>query len=61
MATRKQQGWIVPGCGLPLQWPQMQARPFQPLLSWDNDTLLGSALDGSENPYDLPYPIHCHD
>lgn len=50
MATRKQQGWIVPGFGLPLQWPQMKVRPLQPLLTWDNDSLLGSALDGSENP-----------
>ncbi|KAL8774321.1 MAG: hypothetical protein Q9209_001072 [Squamulea sp. 1 TL-2023] len=51
MATRKQQGWIVPGFGLPLQWPQMQIRAFQPMLTWDNDILLGSALDGTENPY----------
>ncbi|KAL8917003.1 MAG: hypothetical protein Q9208_008221 [Pyrenodesmia sp. 3 TL-2023] len=29
----------------------MQARAFQPLLTWDNDTLLGSALDGTENPF----------
>ncbi|KAL8799657.1 MAG: hypothetical protein Q9182_005727 [Xanthomendoza sp. 2 TL-2023] len=50
MASRKQQRWIVPGFGLPLQWPQMQVRAFQPLITWDNDTLLGSALDCSENP-----------
>lgn len=50
MATRKQQGWIVPGFSLPLQWPQMKVKAFQPMLTWDNDTLLGSALDCTENP-----------
>ena len=57
MATRKQQGWIVPGFGLPIQWPQMKIRPFQPLITWDNDTLLGSALDGSEDPWVAPQII----
>ena len=50
MASRKQRGWNVPGFGLPLQWPEMQRRKFQPLLPWNNDTLLLSALDASEQP-----------
>jgi len=41
----------VPGFGLPLHWPEMQERAFQPLLPWYNDTLLFSALDATESPF----------
>ena len=50
MASRKQRGWTVPGFGLPLRWPEMQSRRWQPLFQPDENTLLLSALDGSENP-----------
>lgn len=50
MASRKQRGWTVPGFGLPLRWPEMVSRRWQPLFQPDENTLLLSALDGSENP-----------
>lgn len=50
MASRKQRGWTVPGFGLPLRWPEMLSRRWQPLFQPDENTLLLSALDGSENP-----------
>jgi len=50
MSSRKQRGWTVPGFGLPLRWPEMQSRRWQPLFQPDENTLLLSALDGSENP-----------
>ncbi|KAA6415419.1 MAG: hypothetical protein FRX48_00134 [Lasallia pustulata] len=50
MATRKQIGWTVPGFGLPLRWSEMQSVRWQPLFQPDEDTLLLSALDASENP-----------
>ena len=40
----------MPGFGLPLKWPEMQSRRWQPLFQPDENTLLLSALDGSENP-----------
>ena len=50
MASRYQKGWTVPGFGLPLIWPEMVYRIWQPLDWPDNNTLLLSALDASENP-----------
>lgn len=50
MASRKQIGWTVPGFGLPLRWPELQSVRWQPLFQPDEDTLLLSALDASENP-----------
>lgn len=50
MASRKQREWTVPGFGLPLRWPEMVSRRWQPLFQPDENTLLLSALDGSENP-----------
>ncbi|KAL9100973.1 MAG: hypothetical protein Q9163_003715 [Psora crenata] len=44
MASRKQKDCIVPGMGLPLQWPNAKYMNF-------TDTLLGSTLDGSEDPH----------
>ena len=29
----KATGWIVPGFGLPVRWPQMKIRPFQPQIT----------------------------
>ena len=40
----------MPGFGLPLKWPEMQSRRWQPLFHSDERTLLLSVLDGSENP-----------
>ena len=50
MASRKQRGWTVPGFGLPLRWPEMISRLYQPIFQPDENTLLLSALDGSEDP-----------
>lgn len=50
MASRKQRGWNVPGFGLPLRWPEMVSRLWQPRFQPDENTLLLSALDASENP-----------
>ena len=50
MATRFQRGWTVPGFGLPLIWPEMLDRRWQPLNWANNNTLLPSAIDASEDP-----------
>lgn len=51
MASRKQRAWNVPGFGLPLRWPEMQSRRWQPMVQSDENILLASALDCTENPY----------
>ncbi len=55
MASRMQQGWMVPGCGLPIRWPD-EAH----YLPGVNKTLLASALDGTGKPWVRlsPWPFH---
>ena len=45
MASRMQQIWMVPGCGFPISWPDEAWYP-----PGVKNTLLGSALDGTEKP-----------
>lgn len=50
MAFRMQQGWMTPGFGLPLRWPDVKLKGADVRYTGVVNPLLASALDGSEDP-----------